>query len=147
MKVEYKNKLFNKKEFEGRVCNFSVLNNKVVLPIFTDELTKEEILSIYINNVKKNTRIYILLPCIVFSLLFLVIDTLMLIFYDYINIRILVFCVFISLFYLFFGIYKLVKLIKKEKCYYSYTPRGPRYNFISYQKHQRILNSIRGDQI
>ena len=76
MKVLYKGKEYKRNDYINRVCHFKIEDGQIETPLFDNELTKEEILNIYLENKKKNTFLYIILPFIVFLFLFLLINTL-----------------------------------------------------------------------
>lgn len=146
MKVEYKGKVFKKGEFYKLVCNFIKKDDVYHLPNFASELTQEEVYNIYKENKKTNTFLYIIFPTIVFGSLFLVINALIILFWNYLNIKISIFCIFISLLYLFFFLNKLLKLIRKDACYLSKTPSGTKYNMITKEEDERLENFLRGEK-
>lgn len=145
MKVLYKGKEYKRNDYINRVCHFKIEGGQIEMPLFDNELTKEEILNIYLENKKKNTFLYIILPFIVFLFLFLLINTLVLIYWNYLNRNISVFLIALSVLYLFFVINKLIKIIRKDVCYLSKTPRGTRYNMVSKEVDKSIVGFLRGE--
>ncbi len=145
MKVEYRGKTYKETEFEHRVCNFIKVNDTYTLPQFDNELSKEQIEDIYLSNIKRNTALYMVLPATFFGALVSIICLLLVLFKDYLHINVFVFFIFIASLFLFFSLYKLIRIIRKDKCYVSSTARGNRYNMITNEEHNKILDFIRGN--
>ena len=145
MKVEYRGKTYKETEFEHRVCNFIKVNDTYTLPQFDNELTKEQIEDIYLSNIKRSTALYMVLPAIFFGALVSIVCLLLVLFKDYLHINVFVFFIFIASLFLFFSLYKIIRIIRKDKCYVSSTVRGNRYNMITNEEHNKILDFIRGN--
>lgn len=145
MKMMLRGKEYSKNEYIGRVCTFYKNKGVYIKPSYIDDLGKEKLLSIYRYNIKKNSLIMITLPFIFFTSIGVISIICAFLLKDVFNDNSKIAIIFMGALFIMLGLSKLIRIIKKDKCYISYYYKAIKYNFISDKENNEILDLLKGE--